>query len=69
MIIYLNDIEFGGETEFPVINQMVRPKQGRVGMFPPYYTHTHYGRRASEDKYVFTAHFIRAKNTNKQGEK
>ena len=64
MIIYLNDIEFGGETEFPVINQMVRPKQGRVGMFPPYYTHTHFGRRATEDKYVFTVHFIRARESN-----
>ena len=58
VIFYLNDLEYGGETEFPVINKSFRPKQGRMVIFPPYYTHLHYGRRAPKDKYVITGHLV-----------
>lgn len=69
MILYLNDVGFGGETEFPIINKSLRPKQGSLGIFPPYFTHFHFGQRASEDKYVFTIHFALAINPNKLNNK
>ena len=63
---YLNDIDHGGETEFPLLNKVFRPKRGRMLMFPPYYTHLHYGRRAPKDKYIITSHIGEKNLTRKE---
>ena len=47
--IYLNDVEIGGETRFDMhkpgtfIPYEVRPKRGRLLMFPPTWTYPHTG--------------------------
>jgi len=39
---YLNDVpEPGGETEFPVQQIKVRPEEGKLVLFPPFWTHPH----------------------------
>ena len=39
---YLNDIEApGGETEFVLQDVRVRPQQGKLVLFPPFWTHIH----------------------------
>jgi hypothetical protein len=41
---YLNDVEEGGETYFPYHDISVKPKEGRLATFPPFWTHYHEGR-------------------------
>jgi len=41
VIIYLNDVEYGGETNFPVHGVKVKPVQGRICLFPAVFTHPH----------------------------
>jgi len=54
-MIYLNDIDEGGETEFLYQSRRVKPKTGRVVIFPTNFTHTHRGNPPLEDaKYVIT---------------
>lgn len=54
-IWYLNTVEAGGETEFKSQEKLVKPMQGHLLLFPPFWTHEH---RAiapeSEDKYIVT---------------
>jgi len=38
---YLNTVEEGGETEFRLQNISVKPVEGRLITFPPYWTHEH----------------------------
>jgi len=43
-IWYLNDVAGpGGETEFPLQEVLVRPAQGKLLLFPPFWTHVHRG--------------------------
>lgn len=42
-ILYLNDIEMGGETEFLYQSIRVQPKKGTFVLFPAGFTHTHRG--------------------------
>lgn len=42
-ILYLNDIEEGGETEFLYYHKRVTPKAGTLIYFPSSFTHTHRG--------------------------
>jgi len=52
-MIYLNDVEEGGETEFFHQEYFVKPKQGTIIVFPTYFTHQHKGHvPISNDKYV-----------------
>ena len=65
VLIYLNDVEEGGETIFPVLGEKVTPKKGRVVIFPSYFTHYHYASiPMSSDKYVICIH-INYNNTDK----
>ena len=51
--LYMNTIEEGGETEFVSINKKVKPKQGRLLIFPPLWNYPHQGRPVvSGDKYI-----------------
>jgi len=43
-IWYLNDVPGpGGETEFPLQDVLIRPAQGKLILFPPFWTHVHRG--------------------------
>ena len=54
-ILYLNDIEDGGETEFLYQNRRVKPKAGTLVLWPAAYTHTHRGNPPlSDTKYIMT---------------
>lgn len=55
VLFYLNDIEDGGETEFLYIPKRIKPKAGRLVLFPSDYTHTHRGNPPlKETKYIMT---------------
>jgi len=55
-LIYLNDVEEGGETEFFYQQAKVRPKQGSIVLAPCGFTHTHRGSiPISSDKYVLAS--------------
>jgi hypothetical protein len=54
-ILYLNDVDEGGETEFLYYPKRVKSKQGRLILWPAGYTHTHRGNPPlSNTKYVLT---------------
>lgn len=54
-ILYLNDVEEGGETEFLYYSKRIAPKQGRLLIFPPNYPWTHRGNPPlSGVKYIMT---------------
>lgn len=54
-ILYLNDVDAGGETEFLYQSIRLPPKKGRLCIFPASYTHTHRGNPPlSGDKYIMT---------------
>jgi hypothetical protein len=41
-IWYLNNVEGpGGETEFPLQEVLVKPEEGKLVLFPPFWTHIH----------------------------
>lgn len=53
MIFYLNSVEEGGETLFPALNLAVKPTQGSVLIFPPYWNFPHQALPpVSGDKYT-----------------
>lgn len=55
-IIYLNDVEEGGETDFFYQEKSVRPKAGSMVIAPCGFTHTHRGNiPISNDKYILTS--------------
>lgn len=55
-MVYLNDVEEGGETEFYFQNIQSKPKQGTLVLAPADFTHTHRGNKPlSGDKYIFTS--------------
>lgn len=54
-IVYLNDVEEGGETELLYYQKRYAPKAGTLLIFPAGYTHTHRGNPPlSNDKYIIT---------------
>jgi prolyl 4-hydroxylase len=56
---YLNDVTEGGETEFPALGVSVKPKTGRLVMFPPYWMFQHQGKAPlSGDKYILSSYFL-----------
>ena len=54
-MVYLNDVEDGGETEFLYLSKRVKPKQGTLLFWPTSFTHTHRGNPPiSNEKYIMT---------------
>lgn len=55
-IWYLNDVPgLGGETEFLFQGVKIQPEQGKMLLFPPFWTHEHRGVTLSEGvKYIAT---------------
>ena len=56
VMIYLNDLQYGGETMFPVLKRRTKPRAGSLVLFPSYITHIHYGNSSPQDKYVLVSH-------------
>ena len=55
-MVYLNDVEEGGETDFFFQKLKSKPKQGTLVIAPAGFTHTHRGNKPiSSDKYIFTS--------------
>lgn len=54
-ILYLNDVEEGGETEFLYQHMRIKPEMGTLVIFPAAFTHTHRGNPPiSNEKYIVT---------------
>ena len=55
-ILYLNDVDKGGETEFLYQNKRISPKEGRMLLWPADWTHIHRGNPpiGKEDKYILS---------------
>jgi hypothetical protein len=54
-MIYLNDVQEGGETEFLYQHMRVKPEQGTLVIWPAAFTHTHRGNPPlSNEKYIVT---------------
>ena len=51
-LLYLNTIDRGGETEFPLQNLRVQPEAGKIVMFPPMHTHPHEVLASDEPRYI-----------------
>ncbi len=59
-IWYLNDVAGpGGETEFSFQDIKVKPEQGKLILFPPFWTHEHRGCELSQGvKYIATTWIV-----------
>ncbi len=56
VIVYLNDVEEGGETEFLFQHKRIKPKAGTALIFPAYFTHPHRGNPPlSNNKYILSS--------------
>jgi hypothetical protein len=54
--IYLNDVEDGGETEFLHFSKRVKPKKGRIVIWPASFPYVHRGNPPlSGEKYILTS--------------
>tara|TARA_B100000287_G_scaffold166500_1_gene157062 strand:+ start:6530 stop:7156 length:627 start_codon:yes stop_codon:yes gene_type:complete len=53
-MIYLSTDDDGGETEFLYQGYRVRPKEGRICIWPGGFTHLHRGNPPSKTKYIVT---------------
>ena len=54
--IYLNDVKEGGETEFLHFSKRVKPKAGRIVIWPSGFPYVHRGNPPlSNDKYILTS--------------
>lgn len=54
-ILYLNDVDLGGETELLYLHQRIEAKKGRLVIFPSGYVFTHRGNPPlTGDKYIIT---------------
>ena len=54
--VYLNDVEEGGETEFLHFSKRVKPKKGRIVIWPAAFPYVHRGNSPlSGKKYILTS--------------
>ena len=57
-MVYLNDVEEGGETEFLYQSLRIKPKANMAVLWPGSFTHIHRGNPPlSGDKYILTGWF------------
>ncbi len=58
-LTYLNNVDEGGFTEFPLQNTMLKPRQGMIVLFPPYWLFPHRGIPPTQEiKYKMTSYFM-----------
>ncbi len=62
--VYFNDLEDSGETEFLYQKKKVKPKAGRVLIFPGSFTHLHRGNPPYQAKYIATGWLASNDQTN-----
>ena len=62
--VYFNDLEDSGETEFLYQKKKIKPKAGRVLIFPGSFTHLHRGNPPYEAKYIATGWLASNDQTN-----
>lgn len=56
-LVYLNDVSSGGETKFIHLNKRIKPKRGRMIIFPPLWLYPHEGMSTfSNDKYILSTY-------------
>lgn len=56
-LLYLNDVDEGGETDFPLWGQQIRPQAGSVLVFPPLWPWLHAGRcTINQPKYILSTY-------------
>ncbi len=59
LLWYLNDVEEGGETDFPQLDIKIAARAGRLLMFPPYWMYQHQGvQPISNDKYILSTYLL-----------
>ena len=59
MLWYLNGVEQGGETSFPLLELAIKPEAGRLLMFPPYWMYQHQGLPPiSGEKYILSTYLL-----------
>ena len=56
-MIYLNDVEEGGETEFLYQKLRIKPKKNTLLIWPGSFTHLHRGNPPMSTKYILTGWF------------
>lgn len=57
-MVYLNDVQNGGETEFLYQSTRIKPKKGTAIIWPSEFTHTHRGNHPlSNNKFIITSWF------------
>ena len=57
-VLYLNNVDVGGETKFLHQNISVKPIEGRLLIFPATYLHIHTGLPPiSNNKYIITSFY------------
>tara|TARA_B100001175_G_C19437822_1_gene604521 strand:- start:646 stop:1227 length:582 start_codon:yes stop_codon:yes gene_type:complete len=56
-MVYLNDVENGGETEFLHQQKKIKPEKGTVVIWPGGFTHMHRGNPPMSNKYIATGWF------------
>ena len=62
-MVYLNDVNDGGETQFYHQGHLEKPTQGKLLVWPSDWTHTHRGIPSpTEKKYILTGWFTHYKN-------
>jgi len=63
--VYLNDVEEGGETEFLHFSKRVKPKAGRIVIWPAAFPYLHRGNPPlSGEKYILTSWMMLDDNNN-----
>ena len=64
-MVYLNEVEEGGETEFLYQSLRIKPKKGMAVIWPGTYTHLHRGNPPLKgDKYVITGWYTLTSGMN-----
>jgi prolyl 4-hydroxylase len=59
LLLYLNDVESGGETTFTKLEIRVQPRKGRLMLFPPTWLYPHAGLPPrSGEKYILGTYLI-----------
>lgn len=59
LLWYLNDVAEGGDTAFPQLGLTIRPKIGRLLVFPPFWMYQHEGQQPiSGDKYILSTYLV-----------
>jgi len=57
VIVFLNDVEKGGQTVFPMGGTAIQPETGKVAIWPTGLPFYHCGRKSESDKYILTSWF------------